>query len=68
MAIDFNKLDKQLTGGISAMGRGDKSPKEIAPLLNTMKDVDTPAYEKHLAEYKVQLANYKAIQAKKDEC
>ena len=67
MSIDFNKLDRQLTGGIAAMGRGEKSPKEIAPLLNTMKGVDTPAYEKHLEEYKVQLANYKAIHAKTDE-
>lgn len=59
MAVDFNALDKKLTGGIAAMGRGEKEPKAIAPILNKMKSVDLPAYEKHLAEYKVQLANYK---------
>ncbi len=61
MAIDFNKLDKQITGGIAAMGRGEKAPKEVAPLLNQMKGVDLPAYEKHLEEYKIQLVNYKKI-------
>ena len=43
------------------MGRGEKAPKEVAPLLNQMKGVDLPAYEKHLEEYKIQLVNYKKI-------
>ena len=61
MSTALDKLEKQVIGGIAAMGRGEKAPVDVAPLLNRLKGLDLPAYEKQLPEYKTALDAYKKI-------
>jgi hypothetical protein len=45
-------LIKKIKGGMLGMKNNTKEPKEVAVLLNKLKDINKPMYEELLNDYK----------------
>lgn len=54
-------LIKKITGGISGMRKKTKEPKEVAVLLNKLKELNKPMYEELLNDYKQALQTAKGL-------
>lgn len=52
-------LIKKIKGGIMGIKNGTKSPSEVGPLLNKLKDINKPMYEELFNDYKAVLENKK---------
>ena len=50
------QLIKKITGGIMGIKNGTKEPKEVAPFLNRLKDINEGMYDDYLKKYKEALA------------
>ena len=52
-------LIKKIKGGMLGIKNNTKEPKEVAVLLNKLKDINKPMYEELLNDYKKTMENRK---------
>lgn len=53
------QLIKKITGGIMGIKNGTKEPKDVAPHLNRLKEINEGMYQDYLKKYTEALASRK---------